>query len=89
MKNIVTERNLMSEEEFQEYIEENSSKLKYNDYLNKFKHYKRACRRGHMLEDGTLFPNKPFNNRKNTCKRGKDSRAFNSHKKKIYEEIKE
>ena len=35
------------------------------------------------------MPSRPFNNRKNSCKRGKHSRQMNEEKKKVYASIKD
>lgn len=75
----------MDEQEFQNYLA-NSLNLRSFEAVNKFKSVQRAFRRGHLTTFGYIVPNRPFHNRKNTCKRGKHSRAFNEHKKKLYGE---
>lgn len=81
------ERDLMSQEEFEEYIMSNSG-LKTFIGVSKFKSTNRAIRRGHMVKNGMIIPRKPFNNRANTSKRqGVDSRSTNSLKKSIYGEL--
>jgi hypothetical protein len=58
--------------------------------VKKYKSVFRAMRRGKVSVDGTLFPLRPFNNRKNTSKRTLiDSREINSRKQKIYGEAKQ
>lgn len=92
---------LMSEDEFKNYIEENRVDSIKNFYENgaiylrtyaaisKFRSVRRAIRRGHVSIDGFIFPNKPFNNRANTCTRKPNhSRTFNERKKLIYEQLK-
>lgn len=82
-------RELMSEEEFKAHI----SKIVFNPMTfignSKFKSMGRAYRRGHIHYDGTLYPRKPYNNRKNTSsRRGVCSRVLNEEKRKIYGYIK-
>lgn len=80
------ERDLMSEEEFQEYLE--NGNISYFNGVGKFKSIKRAMRRGHVLKNGMVAPNRPFNNRKNSSKRkGIHSRTTNETKKEIYGKI--
>jgi len=50
----------------------------------KFKSVFRAFRRGHVSLAGEPLPGRLFHNKKNTCKRGKDSRYLNTLKKKAY-----
>lgn len=81
------ERDLMSQEEFEEYIMSNSG-LKTFIGVGKFKSVNRAIKRGHMVKNGMIIPKRPFNNRANTSKRkGVDSRSTNSLKKSIYGEL--
>jgi hypothetical protein len=54
-----------------------------------YKSIMRAMKRGHIAFNGMVAPKRPFNNRKNTCKRGKDSREMNSYKKMVYGKIKQ
>lgn len=54
----------------------------YSNYsaVSKFKSIRRAIRRGHVdLISGVIYPNKPFNNRKNT-----PGRKFQRLKEQIY-----
>ena len=48
--------------------------------VDRHKSIRRAIRRGHVSPNGTLYPNRPFNNRKN--------RTVNENKKAIYNQIK-
>lgn len=79
------EKNLMEEQEFKEYLD-NTLNLRFFDSVRRFKSVQRAFRRGHLTNYGVIVPNRAFHNRKNTCKRGKDSRAFNTEKKRLYGE---
>jgi len=54
-----------------------------------YKSIMRAIKRGHIAPNGMTVPKRPFNNRGNTCTRGKDSRETNTYKKKCYEGIKQ
>lgn len=97
----LVERPLMSEDEFKDYIEDNRVDvvtdfyeknilhLRAFDGVRKYKSVRRAIKRGHVSLDGLLFPNRPFNNRSNSCDRkGKHSRGLNERKKIIYEQLK-
>lgn len=55
-------------------------RLFYFDGVKKFKSSNRAIKRGHMSTIGSIYPNRPFNNRKN--------KDFQDLKRKIYEEWK-
>lgn len=80
----LVERSLMTEEEFDSYLTTNRP-LRRFEGVKKFKSTGRAIRRSNMIPDGTIVPNKPYNNRGNTCKRkGKHSREMNELKKDIY-----
>lgn len=82
------EREVMDQEEFEDYITRNRA-IRTFEGVRKFKSVGRAMRRSNMLDDGTIVPNKPFNNRANTSKRkGKHSRSTNELKKEIYGRIK-
>lgn len=78
-------------------MEENVQKEKIAAMLERIKSlqkspYKsttRAIKRGHITLDGLVAPKRPFNNRKNTSDRGKDSRETNTFKKEMYEKIKQ
>jgi len=54
-----------------------------------YKSIMRAIKRGHIAPNDMTVPKRPFNNRGNTCTRGKDSRETNTYKKKCYEGIKQ
>lgn len=75
----------MEEKEFEEYLD-NSLNLRFFEGVQKFRSIQRAFRRGHVTNFGYIIPNRPFHNRKNTCKRGKQSRSFNEEKKRLYGE---
>lgn len=83
------ERELMSQEEFENYIYSNSG-LKTFEAVNKYKSVFRAIKRGHALNNGLVIPKRPFNNRANTSPR-KDicSRVTNKLRKIVYGEIKQ
>lgn len=49
--------------------------------VGKFKSVFRAMRRGHISVDGTLFPNRPFNNRKNRKLENKKKSIYNEYKR--------
>ena len=57
--------------------------------VGKFKSVRRAIRRGLVTPEGFIMPSRPFNNKGNSCKRGKHSRPMNEEKKRIYASIKE
>lgn len=81
----VIERDLMSNEEFEDYLKDNlSTNLNLHTFeaVNKFKSVRRAIRRGHVSPDGVIYPKRPFNN----AKHGKNS--INDKKKRIYEQLK-
>lgn len=82
------ERDLMSQEEFEKYIAENSG-LKTFIAVGKFKSVFRAIKRGHVAINGVIYPKRPFNNGANTSKRkGVHSRDNNELKKSIYGQFK-
>lgn len=77
---------VMTEEEFQNELH-NKLNLKTFSCVRRFKSVNRAFKRGHITNYGEIVPNKPFHNRKNTCKRkGAHSRSFNEFKKRLYAE---
>ena len=83
------ERDLMSEEEFKQYLEDNRQLITYQG-TTKFKSINRAIKRGHMALNGMIFPSRPFHNRKNNSKRKKKhSRQLNEERKRIYGWIRE
>lgn len=57
--------------------------------VSRFKSVRRAIRRGSVTPEGFIMPTRPFNNKRNSCKRGKHSRPMNEEKKRIYASIKE
>ena len=85
------QRELMSEEEFKEYIHNRIMPLHLATYeaVRKYKSIRRAIRRGSVTSEGIIMPSRPFNNRKNSCKRGKHSRQMNEEKKRVYASIKD
>ena len=85
------QRELMSEEEFKEYIHNRIMPLHLATYeaVRKYKSVRRAIRRGDVTSEGIIMPSRPFNNRGNSCKRGKHSRQMNEKKKRVYASIKD
>ena len=86
------ERNLMSQEEFEDYISRGIIVLHLITYdgVHRFKSIRRAVRRGHVTTEGIIMPRRPFNNKANTSKRkGVHSRNNNELKKKIYGQFKQ
>ena len=85
------QRELMSEEEFKEYIHNRIMPLHLATYeaVRKYKSIRRAIRREYVTSEGIIMPSRPFNNRKNSCKRGKHSRQMNEEKKRVYASIKD
>lgn len=86
------ERDLMSQEEFEDYVSNINPTLGLISYdgVHKFKSAGRAMRRGHLSYKGIMLPKRPFHNKANSCKRkGKHSRSTNELKKEIYGEIKQ
>ena len=73
------QRELMSEEEFEEHIHNRIMPLHLVTYeaVRKYKSVRRAIRRRHVTSEGIIMPSRPFNNKKNSCKRGKHSRPMN------------
>lgn len=86
------ERDLMSQEEFEDYISRGIMALHLITYdgVHRFKSIRRAIRRGQVTTEGIVIPRRPFNNRANTSKRkGVHSRSTNELKKKIYGQLKQ
>ena len=86
------ERELMSQEEFEDYISRGIIVLHLITYdgVHRFKSIRRAMRRGHVTTEGIIMPRRPFNNKANTSKRkGVHSRSTNELKKKIYGQFKQ
>ena len=86
------ERDLMSQEEYEDYISKGIIVLYLITYdgVHRFKSVRRAMRRGHMTAEGIVMPRRPFNNRANTSKRKEvHSRSTNELKKKIYGQLKQ
>lgn len=86
------ERDLMSQEEFENYISKGIIVLHLITYdgVHRFKSVRRAMRRGHVTAEGIIMPRRPFNNRANTSKRKEvHSRSTNELKKKIYGQLKQ
>lgn len=86
------ERDLMSQEEFEDYISRGIIVLHLITYdgVHRFKSIRRAMRRGHVTTEGIIMPRRPFNNKANTSKRrGVHSRSTNELKKRIYGQFKQ
>ena len=86
------ERDLMSQEEFENYISKGIIVLHLITYdgVHRFKSVRRAMRRVHMTSERIVMPRRPFNNRANTSKRkGVHSRSTNELKKRIYGQFKQ
>ena len=86
------ERDLMSQEEFEDYISRGIIVLNLITYdgVRRFKSIRRAIKRGHVTTEGIVMPRRPFNNKANTSKRkGVHSRSTNELKKKIYGQLKQ
>ena len=86
------ERDLMSQEEFEDYISKGIVVLHLITYngVYRFRSIRRAMRRGHVTTEGIIMPRRPFNNKANTSKRnGVHSRSTNELKKKIYGQFKQ
>ena len=84
------ERDLMSQEEFEDYISKGIIVLHLITYdgVHRFKSVRRAMRRGHVTAEGIVMPRRPFNNRANTSKKKKaHSRSVNEYKKNIYGQL--
>ncbi len=62
--------------------------LEHYGQVREYRSVRRAIRRGHVSILGSGYPARPFNNRKNTCTRGKESRFNNNEAKQIYGELK-
>lgn len=88
------ERPLMSEEEFEDYMEKNRVDVVGDFYergilhlrtfeaVKRFKSVRRAIRRGHVSLDGIIYPKRPFNNARHK------KNSLNDTKKIIYEQLK-
>ena len=77
-------RELMSNEEFKEYL----NSLVTLEGVYKFRSFRRAVKRGNALKSGVALPRRPYNNRANTSKRRHThSRVLNERKKSIYGRI--
>lgn len=86
-KQEVVERELMSQEEFEKYLKDNSG-LKTFEVVGRYKSVRRAIKRNHVTEEGVLIPKRPFNNRANTSKKKKaHSRSTNEYKRNIYGQL--
>lgn len=84
------ERELMSQEEFEKYINNGLMYLNLKTYgnLNIVRSVRRAIRRNRLTSEGMGIPRRPFNNRGNSSKRkGVHSRSMNELKKNIYEQF--
>ena len=75
----------MKEEEIQATLGEKKNdkkvlNLTFYHGTKTFKSIRRAMRRGHVSDEGRLYPKRPFNNRKN--------KPLEDEKRRIYEDIK-
>jgi hypothetical protein len=57
--------------------------------VSKFQSIRRAIKRGGCTLSGIVVARRPFDNSKNSCKRGNDSRSNNSYKKAIHGKVRE
>ena len=72
---------VISMEEFKKDLK---NRLITFEAVKRFKSINRAIKRGLVSPFGELYPKRPFNNRKNTCRRkNADSRETNTMKKTI------
>lgn len=76
------ERDLMSEEEFEDYL--GVGQLKFFEGSRRFRSVRRAIKRGHVSPLGEIYPDRPFSNKKRT-----KGRSFNERKKDIYGQLKQ
>lgn len=77
---------VISMEEFKKDLK---NRLITFEAVKRFKAINRAIKRGLVSPFGELYPKRPFNNRKNTCRRkNADSRETNTLKKTIYGKLK-
>lgn len=77
---------VISMEEFKKDLK---NRLITFEAVKRFKSINRAIKRGLVSPFGELYPKRPFNNRKNTCRRkNADSRETNTLKKTIYGKLK-
>jgi hypothetical protein len=85
------QRELMSEEEFEEHIHNRIMPLHLVTYeaVRKYSSVRRSLKRGHVTSEGIIMPSRPFNNKKNSCKRDKHSKPMNEEKKRVYATIKD
>lgn len=77
----------MDEKEFGKYLRDFHKLCDgfyiYNyECVGKFKSVRRAFKRGHLFHDGTILPDRPYNNRKPT-----KGRKINNSKRGIYERL--
>jgi hypothetical protein len=77
-----TERPVMTEEEFKDYI--GYGTIKFFDGVGRFRSIKRAIKHGKASPLGEVYPDRPFNNRKPT-----KGRAMNEKKKDVYAKLKQ
>lgn len=76
------ERELMSEEEFKDYLNSSTLNLQTFEAVHKFRSVRRAIKRGHVAPNGVIYPKRPFNNVPD--KKG----SLNLRKKQIYGQFK-
>ena len=88
MKEGRVERSLMSQEEFKDYMANNT--IQNFEAVNRFKSINRAIKRLHVTPIGVIIPNRPFNNKGNTSNRkNTHSKKTNELKKIFYGKFKE
>lgn len=73
----------------EEFKKDLKNRLTTFEAVKRFKSINRAIKSGLVSPFGELYPKRPFNNRKNTCRRkNADSRETNTLKKTIYGKLK-
>lgn len=90
---------VMNEESYRKLLENNRELfnqevaegiLHLKDYYctKHFKSVRRAIKKGYMSVWGDIYPRRPFNNRKNTCKRkGHHSRKLSNISREVYGQL--
>lgn len=91
LKKNKSKKELISEKKVKKYNNDEIIPLYLKNFIAIGKHrsIRRAIKRGHITYEGIIMPSRPFNNKKDSYKRGKHSRALNEEKKKIYARITE
>ena len=87
IKDLSEDKPIMNEEDYGKFLERNRHISTFKN-VGKVRSVKRAINKGRMTPSGVLMPSRPYNNKKNTCKRkGKSSREANDYKRKIYADV--